>query len=132
MVLSLQWLWFDPWLGNFYVACVWLIIKTKQNKKKPIIFFNWNIIYILYNASYVKKHSDLLFLYITKWSPHKTSYSLSPKLSQFYLPHSPCSVFHPSDSFYDWKFVPLNLPHLFHSNPHLLLSGNETVYSLYL
>ena len=40
------------------------------------------------------------------------------KLLQYWL-YSPCYTSHPHDSFFYWKFVPLNLPHWFHSSsPH--------------
>ena len=40
--------------------------------------FFWSIIELQHDVSFGAKHSDLIFLYITKWSPYKSSYHQSP------------------------------------------------------
>ena len=57
-----------------------------------------------------------------------TSLSLYCVLSIQYIPYS---VFHLHDLFYNWKFVPLNLLHLFHHPLTCLFPGNH-LFVLYI
>ena len=81
-------------------------------------FKNWNIIDFQHLVPGAH-HSDSYFCTLQNDHHHKSSYRLSPyKVITILLTYSPCCMFHPRDSFIcNWKFVPLNLPHLFLSSP---------------
>ena len=78
------------------------------------------------------QHSDLVFIYISKWSPwYLVTICHHTKILHNYLLCSPhCTFIHMTHLFYNWKFLPLNLHHLFLPSP--TLSGNYLfVFCLY-
>ena len=70
-------------------------------------------------SNHTHKHNDWYFF--TLQNDHHISLVTichHTKLLQYYWLSSTCCTLHPCDLFYNWKVVPLNLPHLF--NPFLL------------